>query len=62
VLRDERVIVPIGSYNSKHGVMLLLPSIVGRKGCLNVLYPPLSDVEDIGPEKYVETLRKERTR
>jgi L-lactate dehydrogenase len=64
VLRDERVVVPIGSYNSKHGVTLSLPSTVGRKGCLNVLYPPLSDVEGIGLEKCVEMLRKaqERTR
>ena len=64
VLRDERVVVPIGSYNSKHGVTLSLPSIVGRKGCLNVLYPPLSEFEGIGLEKCVETLRKaqERTR
>jgi hypothetical protein len=28
-----------------YGVTLSLPGIVGRKGCLNVLYPPLSDVE-----------------
>jgi L-lactate dehydrogenase len=64
VLRDERVVVPIGSYNSKHGVTLSLPSIVGRKGCLNVLYPLLSEAEGIGLEKCVETLRKaqERTR
>lgn len=64
VLRDERVVVPIGSYNSKHGVTLSLPSIVGRKGCLNVLYPPLSEVEGIGLEKCVEMLRRaqERTR
>jgi L-lactate dehydrogenase len=64
VLRDERAVVPIGSYNSKHGVTLSLPSSVGREGCLNVLYPPLSDVEGIGLEKCVERLRKaqERTR
>src|SRR5271169_4873084 len=54
VLRDERVVVPIGSYNLKHGVTLSLPSIVGRKGCLKVLYPPLSDAERIGLEKSIE--------
>jgi L-lactate dehydrogenase len=64
VLRDERVVVPIGSYNSRHGVTLSLPSIVGRKGCLKVLDPPLSDDELVGLDKCVETLRKaqERTR
>ena len=64
VLRDERVVVPIGFYNSKYGVTLSLPGIVGREGCLNVLDPPLSDVEHTGLEKCIETLRKaqERTR
>src|SRR3984885_15481112 len=38
VLRDERVVVPIGCYNSRHGVTLSLPNIVGKKGCLKVLY------------------------
>jgi L-lactate dehydrogenase len=64
VLRDERAVVPIGFYNSKYGVTLSLPCIVGREGCLNVLYPPLSDVEHVSLEKCIETLRKaqERTR
>jgi L-lactate dehydrogenase len=62
VLRDERVVVPIGSYNSRHGVTLSLPSIVGRKGCLKVLYPPPSDDERVGLEKCVETLRKAQER
>jgi L-lactate dehydrogenase len=62
VLRDERVLVPIGSYNPRHGVTLSLPSIVGRKGCLGVLYPPLSDDETVGLEKCVETLRNAQER
>ena len=64
VLRDERAVVPIGFYNSKYGVTLSLPGNVGREGCLNVLYPPLSDVEQMGFEKCIETLRRaqERTR
>jgi L-lactate dehydrogenase len=62
VLRDERVVVPIGSYNSRHDVTLSLPSIVRRKGCLKALYPPLSDDERVGLEKCVETLRKAQER
>jgi L-lactate dehydrogenase len=64
VLRDERAVVPIGFYNPKYGVTLSLPGVVGREGCLNVLYPPLSDVEHMGLEKCIETLRRaqERTR
>jgi L-lactate dehydrogenase len=64
VLRDERAVVPIGFHNSQYGVTLSLPSIVGRQGCLKVLYPPLSDVERIGLEQCIETLRnaQQRTR
>jgi L-lactate dehydrogenase len=62
VLRDERAVVPIGVYNSKLGVTLSLPGIVGREGCLQVLDPPLSNDERVGLEKCVETLRKAQER
>jgi L-lactate dehydrogenase len=62
VLRDERAVVPIGVYNSKLGVTLSLPSVVGREGCLQVLDPPLSNDERIGLKNCVETLRKAQQR
>jgi L-lactate dehydrogenase len=62
VLRDERAVVPIGVYNTKLGVTLSLPSIVGREGCLQVLDPPLSNDERIGLEKCIETLREAQER
>lgn len=62
VLRDERAVIPIGVYNSKLGVTLSLPSVVGRGGCLQVLDPPLSDDESMGLKKGVETLRKAQER
>jgi L-lactate dehydrogenase len=62
VLRDERAVVPIGVYNSKLGVTLSLPGVVGREGCLQVLDPPLSNDERIGLNKCVETLRKAQER
>jgi L-lactate dehydrogenase len=62
VLRDERAVVPIGIYNSKLGVTISLPSLVGRSGCLQVLDPPLSDEERTGLEKSVDTLRKAQER
>ena len=36
VLRDEREVIPIGSYVAKYGVTLSLPSIVGRHGAIEV--------------------------
>jgi L-lactate dehydrogenase len=62
VLRDERAVVPIGVYNSKFGVTLSLPGVVGRMGCTQVLDPPLSNDERIGLKKCVETLRKAQER
>jgi L-lactate dehydrogenase len=62
VLLNERAVVPIGVYNSKLGVTLSLPSVVGREGCLQILDPPLSNDEHIGLKKCVETLRKAQER
>ncbi|KRR03378.1 lactate/malate family dehydrogenase [Bradyrhizobium valentinum] len=62
VLRDERTVVPIGAYNSKLGVTLSLPGLVGRDGCLQALEPPLSNDEHAGLKKCIETLRKVQER
>jgi L-lactate dehydrogenase len=62
VLRDERAVVPIGVYNSKLGVTLSLPGVVGRAGRVQVLDPPLSNDERMGLKKCVETLRKAQER
>src|ERR1700684_1691169 len=56
VLRDERAVVPIGAYNSRHDLTLSPPTIVGGKGCLKILAPPLSDDEQIGLKKSIEAL------
>jgi L-lactate dehydrogenase len=62
VLRDERAVIPVGVYNPGLGVTLSLPSVVGRKGCLQLLNPPLSNDEQINLEKCIETLRKAQGR
>jgi L-lactate dehydrogenase len=62
VLRDERAVVPIGVYNSKLGVTLSLPAVVGRRGCLQILDLPLAHDEHVGLKKSIETLRKAQER
>ena len=62
VLRDERAVVPIGAYNSKHGTTFSLPSIVGREGCIQALDPLLSNEERIGLKNCIETLRMAQER
>jgi len=45
VVRDERAVVPIGSYNPDYGVTLSLPSVLGRTGVVQILEPSMSDDE-----------------
>jgi len=44
-LRDERAVIPIGSYQADYGCTLSLPSVVGREGVVGVFKPDLSDGE-----------------
>lgn len=57
VLRDERVLLPIGAYSEKYGTTLSLPSILGRGGIVRTLAPSLSPEEARALEKSAETLR-----
>ena len=57
VLRDERAVIPIGSYQKNFGVTLSLPSIVGRDGVEAVLMPELSDEERAGLDKSAAALK-----
>jgi L-lactate dehydrogenase len=58
VLRDERAVFPVGSHNLRYGVTLSLPSIVGREGVSEVLWPEMSDSEAHALEHSAETLRQ----
>jgi len=55
--RDERVVVPIGSFRQEYGVTLSLPSQVGRNGAQRVFMPPLAADEAHGLEKSAAALR-----
>jgi L-lactate dehydrogenase len=57
VLRDERSVIPIGSYQRELGVTLSLPSVVGRGGVAAILPPDLSAEEEDGLRKSAENLR-----
>jgi L-lactate dehydrogenase len=63
VLRDERSVLPIGSYNAQFGVTLSLPSVLGREGVTRILEPAMSDEERGALGRSAEVLRKavERT-
>src|SRR5258705_13617765 len=56
VLSDERAVIPIGSYQKDFGVTLSLPSVLGRRGIVEVLEPEMSDEERRGLSKSAESL------
>jgi L-lactate dehydrogenase len=57
VVRDERAVIPIGSFNRQFGVTLSLPSVVGREGVSEILEPELSDVERLELGRSAANLR-----
>jgi len=58
VLRDERAVIPIGSYNPEFGVTLSLPSVLGRAGVEQILKPEMSEEERQALERSAATLRR----
>jgi len=57
VLRDERTIFPVASYQPAYGVTLALPSVVGRAGVIRVLEPPMSADERAQLQRSAERLQ-----
>jgi L-lactate dehydrogenase len=58
VLRDERLAIPIGSYQAKYGVTFSLPSVIGRAGVIKTLEPELSEDEQQALEHSADVLKK----
>jgi L-lactate dehydrogenase len=57
VLRDERAVIPVGSYQDGFGVTLSLPSVVGRGGVVAVLQPELTPEERNGLQRSAQSLK-----
>jgi L-lactate dehydrogenase len=57
VLRDEQAVFSVGSHNPRYGITVSLPSVVGRGGVSDVLWPEMSDEEMRAFERSAETLR-----
>jgi L-lactate dehydrogenase len=57
VLRDERQVIPIGSYNSKYGVTLSMPSVLGQTGVVKILEPAMSDEERQALQRSAQALK-----
>jgi L-lactate dehydrogenase len=57
VLRDERSVFPVASYQAAYDVTLALPSVVGRGGVIRVLEPPMSVDERAHLQQSAERLQ-----
>jgi len=57
ILRDERAIVPIGSFQREFGLTLSLPSVVGRGGVTAILPMELSEEEQAALRKSASNLK-----
>jgi L-lactate dehydrogenase len=57
VAKDERLVIPIGSYNKDYGVTLSLPTVVGKGGARKILAPQLAPEERAGLRRSAATLR-----
>ena len=57
VLRDERAVIPIGSYNPTYGVTLSMPSVLGKTGVVQILEPSMSQDERQALQRSAETLK-----
>lgn len=57
VLRDERTVIPVGSYVPEYGVTLSLPTILGRRGVVRILEPIMSLEERHALQRSAEALK-----
>jgi L-lactate dehydrogenase len=57
VAADEQAVFPVGSYIARHGVTLSLPSVIGRDGVREVLWPDMSQDEERALERSAAALR-----
>jgi L-lactate dehydrogenase len=57
ILRDERAVIPVGSFNAKYGVTLSLPTVLGHEGATRILEPEMSEAERNALQRSADTLK-----
>ena len=57
ILSDEQTVIAVGSYSKRYNITLSLPSIVGRDGVIDVLWPEMSTDELNALERSAGILR-----
>ncbi len=62
MLQDERVVIPIGSYQRKFGTTLSLPGVVGREGVVETFEPEMSESEVRALERSADAIKQALSR
>ena len=62
ILRDEKVVFPVGSYHPDYGAHFSLPSVLGRGGVSRVLKPNMTEEEKRALQHSADTLRQAAAR
>jgi len=62
VLRDERAVLPIGSYNVHYGLTMSLPSVIGSTGVLEILEPEMSGDERLALDRGADNIKQALSR
>jgi L-lactate dehydrogenase len=62
VLRDEKMIYPVGSYHSDYGLTLSLPSVLGKTGVTHSYVPEMTDAEQAEFQHCIEQLKSSAQR
>ena len=57
VLRDEKAVIPIGSYQPLYGVTLSLPSALGHSGVIQTFEPEMSQDERLALRRSAAALK-----
>jgi len=57
ILRDARIVIPIGAYQPQYGVTLSLPSVLGRDGVVQILEPAMTAEERQVMQRSADTLK-----
>ena len=57
ILRDERAVIPIGTYNPVYGVTLSLPGVLGRDGVSRILEPDMSEEERAALQRSADKIK-----
>jgi len=57
ILRDEKAVMPVGSFNETYEITISLPSVIGKAGVEEVFWPQMSSIELNALEKGTQRMR-----